>query len=327
MKRILLILVAIATFGTISAQRTPINGPKGTTETPAVTMTATYVGEDSFTIHFQPNADCHHYVFVTMTDADIAMWTGMMGMTVDQLVVAWGITAYGDTTYTWNEMEPNQTHKILAVAYDNANTAYPYTFIEVNTNAIGGHGLSVIDITVSNITETSAFVTCTPNDQTALFYDGLVTVEYYDMVGADSACTVLRENCIYPYYSTDAWEWSSLTENTDYYAIAFGQNVDGQWGDTTRFAFSTLNPDGIQDNQTSPIVIYPMPSNGNFNLAGSNLSGCTAQLFSINGQLLREITLDADNTAVSCNLPAGQYLLRVIAPSGNALGSKTVIIR
>lgn len=316
MKNFFSLFLAITLCSSIFAQGTQ----------PAVEVTITDVTTETFSAHFEPNAECASYAYLAMSDADIAQWTTMMGMTVDQLIPIWGITTSGPDDHTFDQMTPGSTYKILVLPYDANNAPSDYTYIEVTTLSTGGTGTSVINIEVSNITDTSAFVTCTPNEETALFYDGLVTVELYDEIGQDSACSILRENLPEPLYSTDSWEWQGLESGIEYYAIAFGQNSVAQWGDTTKVSFRVLDDEvGISENAATPVVIYPTLSDGTFHIAGRNIAGGTAQIFSTNGQLLKTMSLTSDDATIESGLPTGTYLLRVVGRDGSVKSGKVLI--
>lgn len=327
MKKILLLLLTASICSVSFGQRKVVDGQmKGICTDPAVSLTANNVGETSYTVEFTPNAECDHYYYLTMADAEISMWTMMMGMTIDQLITQWGIQTSSPETYTWTEQAPNTLYRIFALPFDADGNSYTYSSIDVTTSAIGGNGTAVVSVDVTDITATSALVTCTPNDQTALFYDGLVTAEFLGEVGADSVCTILIENSAYPFYETYTWNWIDLLSNTDYYAIAFGQNADGEWGDTTMFIFATLEGVGIRDMSEQPIIVYPMPNNGNFTVAGSALDNFKAQIFAINGQLIGECTFSSGKVNIN-GITSGSYLLRVVNSDNQCVGTKKIVVK
>lgn len=327
MKKILLLTFAAIICSVSFGQRIVVDGQsKGICTDPAVSITASNVSETSYTLEFTPNAECDHYSYLTMPEAEISMWTTMMGMTIEQLITMWGISTSGPVTYTYTDQIPNTLYRIFALPFDADGTSYTYSSIDVTTQAMGGNGTAVVSVDVTDITATSALVTCTPNDQTALFYDGLVTAEFLGEVGADSACTILIENSAYPFYETDTWNWMNLLSNTDYYAIAFGQNADGEWGDTTMFIFTTLEGVGIRDMSEQPIIVYPMPNNGNFTVAGSALDNFKAQIFAINGQLIGEYTFSSGKVNIN-GITSGSYLLRVVNSDNQCVGTKKIVVK
>ncbi len=314
MKKIILSLVLCASAAIIFAQ-------------PSVTLTSVNVTETSFEISFEPNEQCAYYKVLAMTYAEIEQWTQMMQVPVEELISQWGERLTTSDTFEWTDMVPATTYKVMALPYGTDSVAAPYNYIDVTTLSLGGSDTSVIAIEVSQITESSAYVVCTPNDQTSLFYDGLVTDSLLDAIGIDSVCTILRENLLTPFYSTDAWLWQGLIPATDYHAIAFGQNGDSIWGDTTIVSFATLAPSGIAAVSTSPIVVYPMPNNGTFTLVSDDLQGGTALIFSTTGQLLRSLSLNNRSNHIETNLPSGSYVLKVTNHRGVELGSRVIVIQ
>lgn len=326
MKKFLFVLIAAFTCSSMFAQRTVVGQGKGVCTDPAVSITIVSATETEITAHFEPNAECHHYSYVIMTDDDVAMFTAMFGVTLEALVEAWGISTTGVETYTWDDMVPNTTYKVFALPYSDASTYTVASFAEVTTEVLGDDGVSVIDIAVSQIDTTHAVVVCTPNEHTALFYDGLVTVEFFNEIGVDSACTILRENTVTPSYTAYSWFWPDLMPNTAYYAIAFGQNAAEEWGDTTICQFSTL-PVGVESHDVSEVSVFPVPNNGHFAICGENLQGGKAQIYALNGQLMEVVALDSDHNAISTNLSAGSYLLVVVNAEGRNVQRKTIVVR
>ncbi len=301
-------------------------------QNPAVSISISNVTETSFSATFTPNETCARYDYVAMTDEEINMWLMFAG-SVDGLISMFGVHATGPDTHVWNsDIAPGTTYKVMVRPFGADSTAYPYTYEEVTTLTTGGSGTAAISISVSEITETTARVICTPNDQTALYYDGLVTVDLFNSVPLDTVKSIIMENPNNIHYSIDDWTWPTLLSNTDYYAIAFGQNSEGVWGADSMVQFTTLggssdDSTGVQDIDVPVIVLYPMPCNGHFNIAGKDIAGSTAQLFAISGQLVGEYRLDSDNTSISTNLPSGNYVIRVLNAEGKTIGRKHIVIQ
>ncbi len=324
MKKTLLILLAIFSANILFAQRTVINSPKGVCTDPLVTITMTDIGTTSFTAQLVPNAECASFSYIAMSLEEIDMWTTMMGMTVDQLIPMWGISATAEETHTWNDMTPNTTYKVLALPVGADGTTYPYCEAEFTTNTLGGTGTSTISVVVDNIGDTTAHVVFTPDENTALYYDGIIEAGFFNEVGADSALNIICSG--QPFYEVDDWTWETLDPNTTYYAIALGQNAVGEWGDTLVYQFSTLGT-SIDTYTQSDIRIYPIPSQGNFTIAGDQLQNGKAMIYSINGQLMQEITLESDNNNVNTSLPVGSYLIRILNAEGKSVGNKMMVIQ
>lgn len=300
-------------------------------QNPEVSISISNVTETSISATFTPNATCARYDYVAMTDEEINTWLMLTG-SVDGLISMFGVHATGPDSHNWTGFAPGTTYKVMVRPFGADDTAYPYTYVEVTTLSSGGSGTAAISVSVSEITENSARVICTPNDQTALYYDGLVTVDFFNSVPLDTVKSIIMENPNNLQYSTDDWTWPGLISNTDYYAIAFGQNSEGVWGADSMVQFTTLgggsdDSTGVQDIDVPVIVLYPMPCNGHFNIAGKDIAGSTAQLFAISGQLVGEYRLDSDNTSISTNLPSGNYVIRVLNAEGKTMGRKSIIIQ
>lgn len=324
MKKQLLVLLTMLLSVNIFAQ--DFSGSKS--GDPEVSMNVVEVTGTTISVAFDANAECSYYYCLLLPEDEIAMWMFMMGIPLDSLVYEWGASFVQDTTYTWTELVPSVNYRVLVRPYDEAGVGYPSAYINVTTNELGGEGNAAISISVLNVTENSARVLCTPNDQTASFYDGLVTVDYYNEVGMDTVKAILMEDPNNLHFETDDWEWMGLLSNTDYYAIAFGQNALGEWGADALVPFTTLEEvgDGVDGYESPVIVVYPMPCHGNFNIAGKDIANSTVQIYSISGQLLKQFNVDSDNTYINAELPAGSYAIRVIDTVGKVLGKKTIVV-
>ncbi len=327
MKKTILVVCSLFFLFSTFAQRQVVDRNKGICTDPSVTITVLSFDETTFTATFTPNAECARYDYVALTDEDINMYSAMAPL--ENLISMWGVHATGADTHTWTEMEPNTTYKILVRPFDASDAAYSYSYIEVTTLAIGGSGTSIITISINEITENSARVIFTPNDQTALYYDGLVEAGTLDELGLEELKNYLMENPMNLHYEEDDWVWPSLEPGTEYYALAFGQNADGVWGEDALMPFSTLEGDttGINGYSFSPIVLYPMPSNGDFNISGKDLIGSTAQIFNMNGQFISQYVIDGDHCRIKTALPAGSYLFRLVSADGSTIGKKTIVIQ
>lgn len=318
----LALLISFSLFG----QRTVLESNRGILTNPQVSITMDTISTDHFTASFTPNAECSHYYCLAMSDADISMWTTMMGMTVEQLTVQWGLNATGSTSHTWTDMTPGTHYTVFALAYGTDSVAATACdSVSFYTLTTGGSGASVITIQVSNIKDTSALVVCTPNDQTALFYDGIITVDYYNQIGQDSVVKLFKQNP--PFYATDTWEWLTLTPSTNYYVVAFGQNASQQWGEVALFPFTTLDGVGITTHQSSDIKVYPVPSNGTFQIESQEINGGRAEIYSTTGQLMETYSISNGVTTIHSSLAAGNYFVRIIDNANKAVTTHRMIIK
>lgn len=324
MKKSLLIVLMlfIATLG--YGQRTVFNGGPMTRDVPAVTISMTDVTATGYTASFTKNADCSYYYYLTMSTDEIAQWTTMMGMTIEQLIQLWGVLANEDDTHTWTEQTPNTEYNVFALPFGSDSVAAAYSVATFNTNNQGGTGTASVQVAVSNITDTSALIVCTPNDQTSSFHDGVIMVDYFNEIGQDSAVRYFANNPLF--YSTDSWEWLSLNPSTDYYVVAFGYNVNNEMGDVTLYPFRTLGTSGINDVKSNSCTLFPIPNDGYFEVKGENISGSLMKIYSMEGKLLLSQRLDNNEMTICTTLSSGAYLVLIANSSGSLLYSGKMIV-
>ncbi len=287
---------------------------------PDVAITPGTVTSTTVQATFTPNAACKSYDILIGTASEMQSWSVMMGVPVDSLVAQWGITYSGVQTYTWTDMTPNTQYTVYALPKDSLGQASPMVTILVTTAQNGGSGLSTVTVVVSEITSTQARVVVTPNAETAVFHDGLITVDYYNSIGSDSALTLIKTNP-YPLYTTDNWIWSDLTPATDYYAIGIGQNADSIWGTPAITPFTTLSSAGIAsvDAAASSALIYPMPNAGSFHLQLDPAASGQIRIMDLNGKtVFTQRIASAQDEINATRLGNGCYYLRYWPDSGQA---------
>lgn len=280
--------------------------------TPEVAITPGTVTTTTVQATFTPNAACKSYDILIGTESEMQSWSVMMGLPVDSLVAQWGITYSGVQSYTWNDMTPNTQYTVYALPKDSVGQAFPLVTILVTTAQNGGSGLSTLTVVVSEITSTQARVVVTPNAETAVFHDGLITVDYYNTIGSDSALTLIKTNP-YPLYTTDDWIWSDLTPATDYYAIGIGQNADSTWGTPAITPFTTLSAAGIASASATAtdVLIYPQPTTGAFHLQLNAATSGEIRIIDRSGKtVLTQRILSASDEIDASRLDNGCYFLR-----------------
>lgn len=246
MKKLFKLFFAIALVGMIAScgkendnndNPDVIDRPDRPTNTNAVQIHLDAITPETITCTFDKVDSCTSYRILCCEPESQEMFFPMFGFTSwEQATEAWGLLCIGDTTYTWDEMIPNTNYVIFVLAhFANHDTLITDT---VFTQTLGGHGTSSISLEVNNITSTSVTTIATPNAETALFKDFIISKEYYDEIGHDSTIALLKAD-YYDHYSTDTWTWIDLTPNTEYYFAGIGKNVDGQWGEMSIMPFST----------------------------------------------------------------------------------------
>jgi hypothetical protein len=257
------------------------------------------------------NADCQRYTILIGTEAEMQGFVAMFGVPIETLVATWGITYSADSNYTWTEMTPNTEYNVYALAIGATDSVLSQT--TATTLPLGSTGISSISIDLSEITSTSVRMTCTPDTNTAVFYDGIVRKSFADSLGVDSTVALMVEaGSFYPQYTTDDWVWQDLESNTEFYAIAIGKNSLDEWGDTTIVSFATLDPLSLEKevNIEDIAEIYPNPSKGEFSYK-VNSDFDNLYIYDIKGTLVHKQSLiqRQDNVNVS-NLNAGVYFVR-----------------
>ena len=235
--KLLLLFFCLAAFVACKKDDvTPINpGPER--PTPAVIINIDDITTSSFTCTFNKCDSCLTYDIYAAEPGATEAFIGMFVASLEDAVSQWGIHVSSDTTYTWKDMTPDEDYVIYVLAHcEHGNILITDT---IHTAILGGHGESVITLSVSNIGTNHVTTTAVPNDQTAMFKDLIITKEYFDAIGRDSVISLVKED-YYTHYNTDTWTWSDLQPNTDFYFVAIGQNADKQWGEFSLLPFSTL---------------------------------------------------------------------------------------
>ncbi|HZK06858.1 MAG TPA: T9SS type A sorting domain-containing protein [Bacteroidales bacterium] len=295
---------------------------------PAVIITPLEITNTTVEASFTPNVACASYFALLSTQSEMAMWSAWLGVSVDSLVQMWGIEKTEAFTHLWTGQAPNTEYTLYARPLDANGFGYPLNTKTVTTLTGGGNGLAEMQVQVSQITDSSARLIAIPNDQTALFYDGLITKSYFNEIGQDSAVAVIIEFGS-PMYAIDDWVWIDLFANTDYYAIAVGKNALDEWGPATIVEFKTLEPVGIADpvEAQKTISIFPMPNNGTFTFTTPNGQAGSVRIFNTNGQMVFEQRVSGEQSVIDAHhLSNGLYHLQFTSDSKAITVSEKLII-
>ncbi|MDD3667504.1 MAG: T9SS type A sorting domain-containing protein [Bacteroidales bacterium] len=280
-------------------------------QNPSVAITINNTTPFEVNASFVKNADCQRYTILIGTEAEMQVFVAMFGVPIETLVATWGITYSADSNHTWTEMTPNTEYNVYALAIGATDSALSQT--TATTLPLGSTGISSISIDLSEITSTSVRMTCTPDTNTAVFYDGIVRKSFADSLGVDSTVALMVEaGSFYPQYTTDDWVWQDLESNTEFYAVAIGKNSLDEWGDTTIVSFATLDPLSLEEevNIEDIVEVYPNPSKGEFSYK-VNSDFDNLYIYDIKGTLVHKQSLiqRQDNVNVS-NLKEGVYFVR-----------------
>lgn len=235
------------------SSRAEFTTPKvATVGNPTVSYTIDETTRTSFTLTVVPNKDCAEFYWCSFEKGEaqkqFEQWGPMMGFSnIESMVRQWSGQPYtGETTNTWNDMEPGHDYEVLVLPIDVNGNFGDLVSIYVSTDKQGGQGVAQVDVNVGKYENISGSyvqtVTFTPNDQTALFRDVIVTKAGYDQNGGDNwAKEYLLQDQPYTgwnHYETDVYQ-VELKPNTEHYAIAIAKNANGEWGPLVKKAFTT----------------------------------------------------------------------------------------
>ena len=297
------VIAALAAFGIQEYEC----GEEPETAEPIIDIT---VGEVTYTTveaTFTPVGECASYIILLGTEAEMQQWIAWMGMSLEQLVESWGGKKTGAAKSTWNKLIPNTEYTLYALSKDAEGNTIQLDTKKVSTAILGGEGVSVIDVKVEVKTTTSVFVTATPNEETSEYHYILIEKLYADSIGVDSTMQILHEDP-YALYDIDEWEWIDLSAETEYFAIAQGKNVNGEWGEITKIEFKTTLEGTIEIVENN-FNIYPNPATTSIIIEGAEEG--MARIFDMTGRCVKEVNV-VDNTTVNIeDLNKGVYIINI----------------
>jgi hypothetical protein len=246
------------------------------------------------------------------------MWAAAFGVTLEQLVEQWSIERTGPSTNLWDELIPNTEYTIFVLSKDAAGENIQLDKQKVTTEVLGGEGVSVIDLDVKVISNTSVFVTATPNEETAEYHYILIEKSYADSIGADSTMQILHADP-YALYGIDEWEWIDLNAETEFFAIAQGKNAKGEWGEITKVEFKTTT-ESVAELDAN-FNVYPNPVNDKLYIE-TDAEIEEAVIYDIYGRvqnLRNSETQKLRNSIDVTNLNSGVYFVKVVTEKGEAV--------
>ena len=286
-------------------------------QTPMVEITVTDVTTTTVDVSFTPAGECASYYILLDTESSMEQWTMVFGVTLEQLIEEWSIERQGPSTHLWNELIPNTEYTIFVLSKDIEGENIQIDRQKVTTEVLGGNGVSVIDLQVEVLTNTSVFVTATPNEETAEYHYILIEKSYADSIGSDSTMKIIHTDP-YALYDIDRWEWIDLHENTEFYAIAQGKNAQGEWGEITKVEFVTTtegNIELVEDN----FNIYPNPVNDRLYIETQTLTQ-TIEIYDVYGRRQELSAISGQQSAINvANLNSGIYFVKVVTENGEVV--------
>ena len=182
---------------------------------------------------------------------------------------------------------------------------------KVSTAVLGGEGVSVIGLEVEVLSNTSVFVTATPNEETSEYHYILIEKLYADSIGVDSTMSILYADP-YALYEIDEWEWFDLTPKTAFYAIAQGKNVNGEWGEITKVEFVT-SLEGTIEIVENEFEIYPNPATSYVNIKSEMTGKGEISIYDMTGRLVKNVSVsDLSNAMINLSdIEKGIYLINI----------------
>ena len=278
---------------------------------PLVDVTIDETTYTTITATFTPSEECASYHLMISTEAEMEQWAGAFGMDIESLVVSWGLAKNTAYTHTWKDQVPNTEYTIYVLPKDAEGNALPMEKTKVSTEILGGEGVSVIDLEVEVLSNTSVFVTATPNEETAEYHYILIEKAYADSIGVDSTMQIIYEDP-YALYEIDSWEWIDLTAKTEYYAIAQGKNVNGEWGEITKVEFVTSLEDVIEFVENN-FKIYPNPATSHINIKSEMTGKGEVGIYDMTGRLVKNVSVsDLSNATINLSdIEKGIYLINI----------------
>ena len=164
---------------------------------------------------------------LSMTVAEYITYTAQDSSNVEMTVDVEGFT-------------PNTASSIYVAALLNDNT-YEVITSDFTTLSLGGSGDATLTINVYDVAQTSAFISITPNDQSAHYGLVLTTQEELDELGytADSLIAYFNGTEYQKYYYELDEEMPGLDPSTEYLVYAMAFNADGVASELYEVSFTT----------------------------------------------------------------------------------------
>ena len=237
---------------------------------PTVTAEVSEVTTTSFKITVTPNEDCYGYYacsFDVAAGGVLGQFSTMGSMfgfaNVGEMIKGWGSVEHsGVETIEWKNQEPGTEYEVGIVPLDKNGNLGDYIVIKVKTQGAGGDGAALVSAEApadefykyndeNNVEKYVQRVIFTPNDQTNIYRGGLVEVDVYDKDPEFYNNIVLFPEQTTAYTNLTGINSSlwNVKASTRYYAISVGQNNKGEWGEITKFEFSTPDPSKAQELQ------------------------------------------------------------------------------
>ncbi len=244
---------------------------------PSVAITVNDIQAATVNATFTPSENVVKYYFCgteTGMIEDLVEFYAMFGM---EMTVAEYVTyvaqdsATAELTVDVEGFTPNTASSIYVSALLNDGT-YEVVTADFTTASIGGPGAAALTINVYDIAETSAFISITPNDQSAYYGLILTTQEELDGLGYnnDSIIAFFNGTEYQKYYFDLDEEMPGLDPSTTYLVFAMAFNVDGVASELYQIPFTTLSYGGEGLAEVAMTVSNPTASSFDVSFVPNN---------------------------------------------------------
>ncbi|MFA7081357.1 MAG: T9SS type A sorting domain-containing protein [Bacteroidales bacterium] len=303
------------------------------TKTASVVVSDITTEGENVTFTTTPNADCARYILIVAETGGVEAFASQSGKTVEEVITENGDEYSGVETSTYVGLEPNgvaYTIYIVAIGNDQTTSVSTTNFTSAMT---GGTGTANVDITVTDVTQTTVNVSFSINDQTSYYYyiiaelavlqdNGINTtddirgyLEQDDAKATESLAGTVGGN-------------SPLTNNTEYIVCAFPYNQNNVLGTYTapiHFITGQGVIAGLNDVENVSLSVYPNPAKDNVNIiAKANIE--KVEVYNMMGQKVSDNIVNSMITNVNVsNLNVGTYVVKVYTEAG--LATKKIVVR
>lgn len=195
----------------------------------------------SFYLEATPNDQTSYYNLVLLSQDQYTE----MGWTADSVSDYFATNAfpyYATFATPVTDLEPGTTYLVYAEAFNINGVSSGLISQTVTTTTLGGSGTALVAVQISDVAETSASITFTPNDQTAYYYYLILSESDFDNAGftsdADVKAYLEQEND--RQYSQLGGTLNGLTPGTTYKVYAIAYNADGVADSIAPTLFTTI---------------------------------------------------------------------------------------
>lgn len=225
---------------------------------PAISYTIDETTSSSFTLTVTANKDCLGYYWCMFekgqAQAQFEQWGPMFGFpNIESMIAQFSGREYdGVSTNTWKDLAPATDYEVCVVPVDEAGTFADMVTIPVSTKQQGGEGVAQVAITSggAEVYEDKLLYTIifTPNDQTAVYHDLVVSKEAFDKDGEEFWKNYLLngnpEDPNYNQYGVDKFPFEAEA-GKQYYGVAIAKNAKGEYGPLVKELFTVEAPAGV----------------------------------------------------------------------------------